>query len=541
MTIEVEPKGTPPETNSGSGLRTTDLLGIAASFWPERPAIQFGDESVTYGQLLENSTRVAGGLKALGIGTGDRVAILAGNSPKHIELYFATALIGAQFVPLNFRSNPDQLAYMLNLTGSKLLFFDDRNQTRAKSAQELIDNSIQLVALEETDQEPNYQKLINEGRADQLENTAIDTDITIVMFTSGTTSLPKAVLQPHRSFTANIAFPDDVEGHEIILISTPLFHVAAMQGVFSSIAEGRTMVLLPDFRVESLLQALSHGVGRATLVPTQIEAIVNYHNLDQYDLSHLRTITYGGSSIPLAVIQKAVQLLPHVDFYRAYGLTETGGTVAVLGPQDHRTDNQKRDELEKKIYRLTYSVGKPLHGVEIIIVDESGNLIPARDQQTGPLGRIAIKSNQTMQGYLGREAETQAVLQNKVLTTQDIGWQDTEGYVYCLARADDMIIRGGEKIPPAEVETIIASHPAVLETAVVGLPDRKWGQIIAAVVVAKPGLQIDEAEILALCKERLGSSKTPDKIAIITTQLPRNAADKILRSELQKLFDEIPS
>lgn len=506
-------------------LTTSTLLEIASCLWPDRTAIVFGDRSITYKELQQESTRLARGLRELGLGSGDNVAIISANCPEYLTTYFAASAIGARLVPLNFRSNLDQLHYMLEVTRPKLLFYGDRNREIAQAATANRPERPHLVSLQTRTQNSSYYPdlLIDGAELDQPDTTAEDT--TIIMFTSGTTSLPKAVEQPHRSFTADLPIATDPESEETIMITTPLFHVAAMQGVFASVAEGRTMVLLPNFRIESILSAIERGVSRITLVPTQLEQLVNHPDLTKYDLNSLRQITYGGSHIPLSVILKAIAALPNVAFFRAYGLTETGGTVAVLGPGDHRVGNE---------YRLTYSIGHPLPDTQIKIIDEDGRLIPPRASEQGPLGRIAIKTKRAMEGYLGRPEQTRGTLTDDgFILTQDLGWQDLEDYVYCLARADDMIIRGGEKIPPGEIESALLSHPSVADAVAFGIPNEEWGQVIGVAIVPQPGVTIDEATIIAFCQERLGSSKTPARI-IIKEELPRNALGKVLRSQLQQ-------
>ncbi|MDO8621330.1 MAG: class I adenylate-forming enzyme family protein [Candidatus Levybacteria bacterium] len=537
------PQDVDQENKQGSSFRTTDILSVARALWPDRVVIKFGERNITYETLYEKSTKIAHGLSKIGVGRGDRVAMLSGNSPEYIQAYFATALLGAEFVPLNFRSKHDQLTYMLNIVHAKVLLYADRNRQDAQAIRKDINPNIQYVSLgtdmeKKLEGELSYQDFINQEEADEINDpNGTDEDVTVIMFTSGTTSFPKAVEQQHRSFTELLSFPEDLEKQETILITTPLFHVAALQGVFSSIAEGRTMVLLPDIKPESLLQALANGVQRATLVPTQIEQIISHPDFPKHDLSNLRQITYGGSQMPLNVILEAIKKLSQVSFVRAYGLTETGGTVAVLGSEAHKiTGHETEAELRKKQYVLTYGIGKPIEGVKITIVDDAGNEIPPReDENGGELGRITIRTNRVMKGYLGRQKETKDILDGNTLTTSDLGWIDNEGNVYCMGRADDMIIRGGEKIPPAEVETILLGNPEIADAGVIGISDNEWGQAVAAVIVLNTGSKATQQEIIEFCRERLGSSKSPARI-IFTKELPRNAMGKLVRKDLQRLF-----
>lgn len=534
---QLSPQG-PENKNRIPSLLTTDILSVARSVWPDRVAIKFGDISVTYEELFRDATKIAHGLSGMGVVKEDRVAVLSGNSPEYVETIFAIALAGAQLVPLNFRSTPEQIVHMFNTVNAKVVFYADRNRPSVQAVRGEINPDIKLVSFEtKMEGEISFQDLMSHGEEDEIDTSGIaDTDVAVIMFTSGTTSLPKAVEQPHSSFTESLSFPEDPEKHATILVTTPLFHVAALQGIFASVVEGRTMVLLPDFRPESLLQALSAGVERATLVPTQIEQIINHSDFSKYDLSQLRQITYGGSHMPLPVILEAMKKLPEVAFVRAYGLTETGGTVAVMGSDGHKiTGHETEDELRKKYYALTYGIGKPVDGVKITIVDDLGNEIPPREEEEGVMGRITIETSRVMQGYLGQQRETSEVLEGKRFITQDLGWTDKEGNTYLIGRVDDMIIRGGEKIPPAEIETTLLNHPAIADAVAIGVPDKEWGQVVAAVVSLKPGAQATQEEIIEFCKKTLGSSKTPARI-VITEQLPRNALGKLVRRDLKQFF-----
>lgn len=535
---QLSPQGPENENKQPPSLLTTDILSVARSVWPDRDAIKFGDISVTYEELFRDATKIAHGLSGMGVVKGDRVAVLSGNSPEYVETIFATILARAQLVPLNFRSTREQIVYMLNTVNAKAVFYADRNRPSVQAVRGEVNPDIKLVSFEtKMEGEISFQDIMNHGKEEEIDTSSIaDTDVAVIMFTSGTTSLPKAVEQPHNSFTESLSFPEDPEKHETILVTTPLFHVAALQGIFASVVEGRTMVLLPDFRPESLLQALSAGVERATLVPTQIEQIINHSDFSKYDLSRLRQITYGGSHMPLPVILEAMKKLPEVAFVRAYGLTETGGTVAVMGSDGHKiTGHETEKELQKKHYALTYGIGKPVDDVKITIVDDLGNAIPSREEEKGVMGRIAIETNRVMKGYLGQKRATDEVLEGKRFITQDLGWADKEGNVFLVGRVDDMIIRGGEKIPPAEIETVLISHPAVADAGAIGVPDEQWGQVVAAVISLKHGSVATSEDVIEFCKKTLGSSKTPARI-VITEELPRNALGKLVRRELEHFF-----
>jgi acyl-CoA synthetase (AMP-forming)/AMP-acid ligase II len=284
--------------------------------------------------------------------------------------------------------------------------------------------------------------------------------------------------------------------------------------------------VMPQFDARSWLQLVEkEQVTHAFVVPTMMKQLLDEPSFTKTDLSSLQNLAYGGAAMPLPVIRKAIAAFPRtVGFVNAYGQTETTSSLTVLGPDDHRLEGSP-EEVELKVKRLN-SIGKPLPDVEVMVRDEYSNLL-----HPGQVGEICIRTPRIMKGYAGRADD--AALSDGWRATGDLGWIDDDGYVFFAGRKDDMIIRGGENIAPAEVESVLMSHPAIEEAAVVGEASEEWGQVVKAFVVARPGQKITADDLKAFCTSRLASFKRPE-IYEFLPELPKNALGKILRKDLRK-------
>jgi acyl-CoA synthetase (AMP-forming)/AMP-acid ligase II len=264
------------------------------------------------------------------------------------------------------------------------------------------------------------------------------------------------------------------------------------------------------------------------LVPTMLKRVIDDPDFNRYDLSSLQVVTYGAAPMPFEVINKAIQVMPWVRFINAFGQTETASTITTLGPEDHVIEGTE-EEREKKLKRLTSSIGKPLPDVEVKIVDEEGRALPPLE-----VGEILARGPRIMTGYWRDEKKTsQVITSDGWLRTGDMGWMDEEGYIYLAGRGDDMIIRGGENISPEEVENVLYSHPKIEEAAVIGVPDLEWGQEPRAIVVLKKGEAATAEEIVEYCRSRLAGFKRPRSVVFLDT-LPRNPMGKVLRKKLRE-------
>jgi long-chain acyl-CoA synthetase len=345
-----------------------------------------------------------------------------------------------------------------------------------------------------------------------------------VLFTSGTTSQPKAVELTHNNLTSYVTGTVEfgsAEPTDAALICVPPYHIAGVSAALSNLYAGRKMVYLPIFDPEEWVRLIdAEHVTSATVVPTMLDRIVNVLDGGGQRLPSLRNLAYGGSKVPLPLVRKALELLPHVGFVNAYGLTETSSTIAVLTPDDHR-EAQAADD--PAVLRRLGSVGQPVPSVEVQIRGQDGAVLPA-----GQTGELFVRGEQVSGRYTGIGSVLDA---DGWFPTKDIATLDQGGYLFIGGRSDDTIIRGGENIAPAELEDVLVEHPHVRDVAVVGVDDPQWGQAIVAVVVPAVGAEPDPEELREHVRKSLRGSRTPDRV-VFRDELPTNATGKVLRREI---------
>jgi acyl-CoA synthetase (AMP-forming)/AMP-acid ligase II len=518
-------------------MNTTDFLNIANAICPDRDCIVFEGRRWTYAKVNERVNRLANALAQWGIGKGDRVGILHVNCNQHIETYFAAAKLGAIFVPLNFRAKSDELSYMIANAEAKTLFVGSRYLDIVDTMLPQLTTVKQCILIDSKDKNKiYYEDLLGSASSDELMSEIGDEDITILMYTAGTTGRPKGVPLKHSAFASYVldnVDPADPDIEERNLLTVPLYHVAGIQAMLAAIYGGRTLVLMRQFEVKEWIETIQREKAtRAMLVPTMLKRVIDAPDYDQYDLSSLKVITYGAAPMPFEVINRAIKVMPWVRFINAFGQTETASTITTLGPEDHIIEGTE-EEREKKLKRLTSSIGRPLPDVEVKIVDEEGKPLALLE-----VGEILARGPRIMTGYWRDEQKTsQVITRDGWLRTGDMGWMDEEGYIYLAGRGDDMIIRGGENISPEEVENAVQSHPKVEEASVIGVPDPEWGQEPRAIVVLKKGEVATQEEIIEHCRTRLAGFKRPRSVVFIDA-LPRNQMGKVLRKKLREDYGQ---
>lgn len=518
-------------------MNTTDFLNIASAICPDRDLVVFAGNRATFAQTSERVNRLTNALVELGIRKGDRIGMLQVNCREYIEAYFAAAGMGAIFVPLNFRAKAGELSYMMSNAEAELLFVGNRYLDMVKGMLPDLPTIRHCVSLESRETGSLfYEDLLQSSPADEYMTEIGDDDITILMYTAGTTGRPKGVPLKHSGFVSYVlenVDPANPEIEEKNLLTVPLYHVAGMQAMLAGVYGGRTLVMMKQFEVKEWLETVQkERATRAMLVPTMLKWIMDDPDFKKYDLSSLQVITYGAAPMPFEVIKRAIQEMPWVRFINAFGQTETASTITTLGPEDHIMEGTE-EEIEKKLKRLTSSIGRPLPDVEIKIVDEDGNDLPPME-----VGEILARGSRVMTGYWRDEEKTSRVMtEDGWLRTADRGWMDEDGYIYLAGRGDDMIIRGGENISPGEVETVLHSHPDIEEAAVIGVPDPDWGQEPRAVVVLKKGRKTTEDDIMEFCRSRLAGFKRPRSVVFLDS-LPRNPMGKVLKKELREKYGQ---
>lgn len=516
-------------------MNTTEFLTISSAIVPDRLAMIFEDKRISYESLQERVNRLADAFANLGVEAGDRVATIQVNCNEHIEIYFATAKLGAIYVPINFRVRNEELSFMLRDSEPKVLLAGGRYYDLVDSVAGSVDSLTSLVALDgEKESWLSYENLLQSGENIERFPTADDEDTTIIMFTAGTTGTPKGVMLTYNSFSSyilsNVA-PVDPDIDERNILTVPLHHIAGIQAVMSAIYGGRTLIIQRQFQpVEWMELVQREQANRAMMVPTMLKELIDHAEFSNYDLSSLEVITYGAAPMPLPVIRDAISKLPNTRFINAFGQTETASTITMLPPEDHDLQGSP-EEVEKKLRRLS-SIGKPLDDVIVRIVDEDGE-----DMAEGEVGEIVASGSRLMKGYWHREDETKETIRNGWLFTGDLGYFDEDGYIFLSGRAKDFIKRGGEMISPDEIEGILVSHPAVDEAAIIGIPDDYWGERVRAIVVIKQGHTVTPEELVTHCHERLASYKRPESV-IFTDLLPRNQMGKVIKRELREQFNQ---
>ncbi|QPQ34446.1 class I adenylate-forming enzyme family protein [Lysinibacillus sp. JNUCC-52] len=512
------------------------LLSIASSIAPEQEILTFFKRRLTYGQLSKRVGALASRLAADGVKRGDRVGIVSTNSPEVVESFFAAFQLGATIVPINYRAKPEELAYMLRDSGIKVLLIESRY---VQSIEQFLTNPMcnidkTIVIGDDAQGYELYETYIanNEPIIDFADIE--EDDIAILLYTSGTTSLPKGVMLTYTQLTnyvmghteAATGLPNGAS-----LTCVPNYHVAGATSICNCIYGGRRIVLIRQFEADTWLDTLEQEqVTHAFLVPTMLKRIIDHPRFGQTDFSSLQSLSYGAAPMPFPIIRQAIEMFPlSVDFANAFGMTETTSTVAVLGPDDHKLVGTP-EEIARKIERL-HSVGKPLPNVDIKILDDSQHELPPNE-----IGNVYIKTAKAMKGYWNRPDESQETLIDGWINTKDMGYLDEDGYLFLKGRNSDMIIRGGENIAPQEIENVLIAHPEISDAAVIGVPSVEWGEEILAVIIPSNALAPPAiADITAYCRERLASFKCP-RIIEFATELPRTSSGKLLKRDLRDQY-----
>jgi len=489
------------------------LLLEMASSDPDREALVCNGTRLTVGEL---SALADGGTGLIATSGAGSVAYVGTGGVMLPLLIFSSARATRAFTPLNYRLSSDGLRELIERLPEPLVVFDDEYRDMIGDAG--------VKAIEAT-------AFIDMARtAEPAAEFADPDDVAIVLFTSGTTSRPKAVELSHHNLTSYVMGTVEfasADADDAALICVPPYHIAGVGAALSNLYAGRKMVYLTKFDAKEWIRLVrDEAVTTATVVPTMLDRIVSELERQPSPLPTLRTLAYGGSKVALPLVRKALDLLPDVGFVNAYGLTETSSTIAVLTPDDHRAAHEATDQA---ISRRLGSVGQPVPGIEVQIRGGDGTVLGP-----GESGELFVRGDQVS----GRYAEIGSVLDaDGWFPTKDVAALDRDGYLFLTGRSDDTIIRGGENIAPAEVEDVLVEHPSVRDVAVVGVEDSQWGQIIVAVVVATEGTDPDPEELRAHVRNTLRGSRTPDRV-VFRDELPTTPTGKVLRRDL---IDELTS
>ena len=491
---------------------------MAASSDPERTAVVSGDVRLTTQQL---SDLADGGAGIIARSEASHVAYVGLGGVMLPLLMFASARAGVAFTPINYRLSSEGIKTLIARLPDPLVVVDSRYLDELDG---LTDTARVIVS---------DDFLARARDAEPAAEFADPDSVGIVLFTSGTTSQPKAVELTHNNLTSYVTGTVEfgsAEPTDAALICVPPYHIAGVSAALSNLYAGRKMVYLPVFDPEQWVSLVdAEHVTSATVVPTMLDRIVTVLQQGGHQLSSLRNLAYGGSKVPLPLVRTALELLPHVGFVNAYGLTETSSTIAVLTPDDHR---QAQSAADPALVRRLASVGQPVPSIEVQIRDASGAVLPA-----GQTGELFVRGEQVSGRYTGIGSVLDA---EGWFPTKDIATLDAGGYLFIGGRSDDTIIRGGENIAPAELEDVLVEHPHVRDVAVVGVEDPQWGQAIVAVVVPAVGTDPDPEELREHVRKSLRGSRTPDRV-VFRDELPTNATGKVLRRDIVEELRAAPA
>ncbi len=510
----------------GSGtnlLSFDDFLRHWAVDRGDRIALREEDRVYSYAALEQRTAQTATALLASGLQKGDRVAWIGKNSDLYFTLFYAAARVGIVMVPIGWRLAPAEWAYIINDTGAKLLFFGPGFEHAGTAL------AGQIPTVEQQLNDAEARALIDATERAPFVPVGPD-DAALQLYTSGTTGNPKGAVLSNRNLFA-LRKQSDAKGmaytkwddDEVVLVAMPCAHIGGTGLGVMAMGAGLPAFVLDEFTPDGFFDAVeTGGVTRLFIVPAALHILLQHPRCAKVDFSPLKYILYGAAPIPLELLRQCMAMFK-CEFIQVYGLTETTGTIVILPPEDHDPAGNERMR----------SAGTPLPGVELRIADDDGNALPPR-----VVDELWARSSNNMIGYWNLpDATGDTLTGDGWLKTGDAGYLDEDGYLFIHDRVKDMIISGGENVYPAEVESAIFGHPDVLEVAVFGVPDEKWGEAVKAACVPRPGAVIDPDSVIAWARERIAGFKVPKSIDVIDA-LPRNASGKILRKDLRAPYWE---
>lgn len=498
-------------------------LNRAVTINPNGVATISRDRRQTWAELADRVTRLAGGLARLGIGRGDRVALLALNCDRYLEVMYAVPAMGAIIVPLNTRLAPAEIAFILGDSGAKALILDDAFADVPKKLSNLfsIEHLIHIGDGPVPDGMRHVNAVLDEPR--DLNCLAGGDAAAGIFYTGGTTGRSKGVMLSHRNLVTNavnITFALGYRFDTVYLHVAPMFHLADGASTFAVTTVGGTHVFVPRFDPTDVLAQLTrHRVTNSLMVPTMLGILANDPDVGRYDLSAMRIMGYGGSPMPEATIRKCAEVMPGVRFVHAYGMTEASPGVTAMDK-----------DIEPAGERLK-SCGRPMMTVDVRVCDESDNEVPR-----GTVGEVLVRGPNIMLGYWNLPDATRQPMRGGWYHSGDGGIMDADGYLYIVDRMKDMIVTGGENVYPAEVESAISLMPGVAEVAVIGIPDDRWGEAIHAVVVPKVDADITQEDVIVHTRTLIAHYKCPRTVEIRDRSLPLSGAGKVLKTVLREPY-----
>ena len=511
-----------------SGANLTQALHRGARFYPDQPALICDDRETSWRDFKIRVSRLAAGLRSIGVGEDTVVSVLAINSDRFIELIYAIWWAGGILNSLNIRWAPKELAYGLSNSESRILFVDEAfvqlvpslEEHKAKldkvaylgdSTSHFGTSTEQLIA--------DFEPMEDVRRSNQ--------DLAAINYTGGTTGFPKGVQLTHIGMYANalnMLIENFVGKDENYMMIVPLFHVSGLSVTTSQLMGGGTAIIVPVFTPENAARAIeTYKIKHISLVPTMIQMFVDDPATKNYDLSSVKRLGYGASAISEGVLARAMETFPGAKFVQAYGATELAASGAYLPDYYHTEEGIKAGKLR--------SNGRATFTIDLKIVDENQDEVPR-----GEVGEIAVRGPGLMRGYHKLPDVTEkAFTKDGFYLTGDGAYMDDDGFIYIVDRMKDMIISGGENVYSTEVENALSTHASVAACAVIAIPDEKWGELVHAVIQVHAGAEVSEEELDAHCRQEIAGYKCPKSYDFIEA-MPISAAGKILKTELRKMY-----
>jgi acyl-CoA synthetase (AMP-forming)/AMP-acid ligase II len=487
-----------------------------------KTAVLDGESTFTYGEHLDRVCRLAGGLSSeLGIGRGDRFAVMALNGHQFLELYHASFLGGGVINPLNLRLAPKELSFIVQDSGSRVCFTDAFFAPLIDSVRnEAGIDKVVLIGSGDVPHDVTYEDVVAAG-SPTLPPEPDEEDVAILMYTGGTTGLPKGVVLDNRALMLDIykvVSRWSMDENFVYLHQTPMFHAASLGAILAVPAVGGQTTFVPVFQPAAVLDVIErHQVSMTVMVPTMVAMLLDHPDFKPERLRSLEILTYGASPMPTALVERVLKMFPDMQLFQGYGMTENCGLLSCLGPEEHRQGGA-----------LLRSAGRSMPGSVVSIQDDEGNIL-----SPGENGEVCAQAGNYMRGYWNRPEETAAAFRGGWYHTGDAGYLDGAGYLYLVDRVKDMIVTGGENVYSAEVENAIASCPGVAQVAVIGVPSEQWGEAVLAVVVPQPDSEVTEDDIKAWARERIAGYKVPKFVEFRSEPLPLSGAMKVLKRELR--------
>lgn len=500
---------------------------LAAHRAPDRVAVRLDDRTITYAEMRDDCWRLANALAARAA-PGDRIAILAENCLEYALCYYGVPAAGMGLVFLNYRLAPAELAWIINDAEPVVLIVQDKFLGAIRAIRDTVPSVREIVVIGAAAEDGiGFDTLLAAGAATRPAAAPAETDLCWLLYTSGTTGLPKGAMLSHRNVMGavlnSLASWDRDEEDTHYLLTFPMYHVAGY-GMVVNHVRAAEVTILPSFVPEVLFGLIERlRITATAAAPTMIALLLDHPAMPGYDLSSLRNMGYGASAMPAAVLLRAREKWPQVRFATGFGMTELAGNVMLLTADEH-------DRAIDEGLPILNSVGRQMLLARVRVVDGA-----MRDVAPGEEGEIVVQGDQVLSGYWRNPEATARAFTDGWFHTGDVGRWDADGYLTIVDRKKDMILTGGENVYPREVEEVLYRHPAVLEAAVIGAPDPVWGESVVAVIAARDGASVSAGEVIAHCRERIASYKKPKQVVFVA-ELPKNASGKVLKRELREML-----